>query len=473
MTTLRANNLQSWYFNMQTIDTINDNTEFKPSGYPAVVLVGCLFLSAFLCYSQINGNRVLILACLVLFLLFVIWTCNNGMLFSVLLYFLPWSPLLKLQHGGISYFTIALLVCCVIFLYKNGFSLRIYQVIITALLVVLTLTAKLLQGNSVANNYLFFLAMLLLFPCITGSRHFTTSFWHLTLFFACGIIAAALSAQQVAGYPNILQYIKVDSYLNITRLSGYYGDPNFYCAHITACLAGTQLLLKRERKKIRQIILIILTVGLIYCGLLSASKSFIIVTALLFFVWIPILLEKENQDGGRWGLLIGILCVGAIVLSSTVFQDLLQIVDSRFASASNLAELTTGRTDLWLGYLDEFSHNAWLTILGEGYTDVTLNGRASHNTLIQGIFQFGVFGFPLILCWVFFTIKDVVAGMAISDINWKSAVLMGIGVVVPWMALDILFFDEFFLLPVYAALGIRYFSLSKYPSIQMGSQENT
>ena len=165
--------------------------------------------------------------------------------------------------------------------------------------------------------------------------------------------------------------------------------------------------------------------------------------------------------------------MGAIVLSSTVFQDLLQIVDSRFASASNLAELTTGRTDLWLGYLDEFSHNAWLTILGEGYTDVTLNGRASHNTLIQGIFQFGVFGFPLILCWVFLTIKDVVAGMAISDINWKSAVLMGIGVVVPWMALDILFFDEFFLLPVYAALGIRYFSLSKYPSIQMGSQENT
>ena len=33
---------------------------------------------------------------------------------------------------------------------------------------------------------------------------------------------------------------------------------------------------------------------------------------------------------------------------------------------------------------------------------------------------------------------------------------MCVGVVLPWMALDILFFDEFFLLPVYAAIGAGY-----------------
>ena len=31
---------------------------------------------------------------------------------------------------------------------------------------------------------------------------------------------------------------------------------------------------------------------------------------------------------------------------------------------------------------------------------------------------------------------------------------MGVGVVLPWMGLDILFFDEFFLLPIYAVIGI-------------------
>lgn len=443
---------------MQTIDTIKNITDLKSSRHAIFMLIGCLFISALVCFAQINGSRVLILACLILFLIFTVWACDNGMIFPVLLYFLPWSPLLKLQNGGTSYFTIALLVSCAIFFAKNGFSLKMYQVIITALIVVLTLTAKLLQGNAIANSYLFFIVMLLLFPCITKSQNFAASFWDLTLFFACGIIAAALSAQQVAGYPNILQYIKVDSYLNITRLSGYYGDPNFYCAHITACLAGVQLLLRRERERVRQIILILLTIVLIYCGLLSASKSFIIVAVLLFLAWVPILLEKENRDNGRWGLLVAILCVGVVVLSSTAFRDLLQIVDSRFASASNLAELTTGRTDLWINYLNEFSHNAWLTLFGEGYTNVTLNGRASHNTIIQGVYQFGALGFPLIFGWVLFTMKDMISSRKELHISWKSVVLMGIGVVVPWLALDILFFDEFFLLPVYAFLGVRYFS---------------
>ena len=33
---------------------------------------------------------------------------------------------------------------------------------------------------------------------------------------------------------------------------------------------------------------------------------------------------------------------------------------------------------------------------------------------------------------------------------------MLVGVVIPWIALDILFFDEFFLLPVYVVLGSHY-----------------
>ena len=54
--------------------------------------------------------------------------CFGGQM-QTLLYFLPWSPLLKLQNGGTSYFTIALLVSCAIFFAKNGFSLKMYQVI--------------------------------------------------------------------------------------------------------------------------------------------------------------------------------------------------------------------------------------------------------------------------------------------------------------------------------------------------------
>lgn len=215
-------------------------------------------------------------------------------------------------------FTIALLIAGVICFWRGKFVLNTYQLILTALLVGLTMMAKVIHFNSIAANYLCFLAMLVLFPCVIKENQDAVDFWELTIFFACGIITAALSAQQVAGYPNISQYITVDSYSRITRLSGYYGDPNFYSAHITACLAGVQLLLSQERKRRRQIVLIVFSVLLIYCGLLSASKSFVMVTACLFLVWIPILLEKGNC-GGKFGILMGLLCAGLIVRCSRTF----------------------------------------------------------------------------------------------------------------------------------------------------------
>ena len=123
-----------------------------------------------------------------------------------------------------------------------------------------------------------------------------------------------------------------------------------------------------------------------------------------------------------------------------------------------MSEFTTGRTDLWLSYLNEFSHHPLLTFLGEGYSDVTVNGRASHNTIIQGIFQFGVFGFPLILAWMIGMLKNTFGEMLGKNIDWKVVLLMGIGVILPWFGLDILFFDEFFLLPVYLCLGVFCFT---------------
>ena len=51
----------------------------------------------------------------------------------------------------------------------------------------------------------------------------------------------------------------------------------------------------------------------------------------------------------------------------------------------------------------------------------------------------------------------MVAGIPIFISCRKNAfLLMCVGVVLPWMALDILFFDEFFLLPVYAVIGAGY-----------------
>ena len=109
------------------------------------VLGGCLLLSAAVCVAQVLGNSAILLLCLLGYLVFTAWACNKGIVFPVLLYFLPWSPLLKMYNGGISFFTIALLLCCVVSLLQNKMSLRLYQIILAALLMALTLVTKAIQ----------------------------------------------------------------------------------------------------------------------------------------------------------------------------------------------------------------------------------------------------------------------------------------------------------------------------------------
>ena len=416
----------------------------------AGTLFGCLLIALLLCIVQISGSKMLIAACLVAFLAFHFWSCFQNDAMCVLLFFLPWSPLLRMDRSSISLFTIALLVTCLYYWQRDGFRLSLYQILVTAFLAVTTLIAKAIQSNPIQTQYLFM--MLLLFPCVAKGLRGAANFSRLTLFFSCGIIMAALSARQIAAYPNISQYIKVDSYLKITRLSGYYRDPNFYSAHITACLAGVQLLMSRERQRSRQIVWLGVMMVLIYCGMLSASKSFVIVLACLFFVWVPILLARGNVKRGT-AILAGVACAAAVMLLSAAVQDLLRMVMSRFSYAANVSDLTTHRSEIWRMYLHDLSYDPVLMLLGSGFTSVTLRMKASHNTIIQGVFQFGLIGLPVLCTWLVMTLKRA-SGR--SGCRKNAFLLMCVGVVLPWMALDIMFFDEFFLLPVYAVIGAGY-----------------
>ena len=291
-----------------TGNTLNIKSGAVVSRREGTALAGCLAVSVAVCVAQIIGNRVLI---------FAAWACMRDMAFHTLLYFLPWSPLLRLYRGSISFFTIGVLAICLICLLKKRLSMSLYQIITASSVLLITLVAKTLNGHHISNEYIYFIAVLLLFPCVVRGCGRRLSFDALTLFFSCGIIVAALSARQVIGFQNISQYIRVDSYLKITRLSGYYSDPNFYSAQITACLAGVLLILCREKERMRRLLWAVVTVLLIYCGLLSASKSFVLVTACLFFAWIPVLMEKRNRGSGRVRLLVGVLCAAVVVLMVT------------------------------------------------------------------------------------------------------------------------------------------------------------
>lgn len=420
----------------------------------SLAVVGSLAIVGLLCVAHITGNTMFILAVLIAYIVFILVMTERSMGYEAVLFFLPWSSLLKLYSGGISWFTIALLLYCMLCILKNKMKLLSYQFIITAIFMAFTLLAKLIQGNGIESSYIFFFAMLAIFPCAVTCEADKSSFWNLTLFFSLGIISAAFSAQLTEGYANISKFITVHSYQSITRLSGFYGDPNFYSAHISACLAGILTLLSYEKKSRKRLLLTALAIVLIYCGLLSASKSFIIVIACLFLVWVPSIMSKRGGKAAKLRIVLGIICAAAIMLSSAAVQELLKMMSQRFSYHSNISQITTGRTEIWLRYFSEFLNNPPVLLFGQGYTNVLVGGRASHNSAIQAIFQFGLIGTPLLILWSCGTLRII--NKRLNSIEWKYAVLMLVGIVLPWMGLDILFFDEFFILPLYAMLAVAY-----------------
>lgn len=446
--------------------------QVKPWERPGVLLGGCLLACLLLVLAQTVGNGFLLLLVLIGCLLLAALACRQGLAIPVLLFFLPWSPLMKLAPGRISFYTIGLLICCALALAQDGMRLTVRQVVLTASLMALTLTAKILQTGSITNDYLMFVFMLLLFPCVARSCPRATSFRCATMFFAGGIFSAAILARLVAHYPNISRYIIVESYLTVTRLSGFYGDPNFYSAHVTACLAGVLVLLSRETEKRRQILLAAVSVALLYCGLLSASKTFVLTVACLFLFWLPILLERGNYGSARTRLLFGVLCAVAFVLVSPAFRQVIRIIGARFTEGEGLAGLTTNRTALWLQYLTAFVHDIPLTLFGAGYTSVNLFRKASHNTLIQAVYQFGILGIPLLLVWMWNMLADMFPESDKPLAGWKYTVLLCVGSFLPWMALDILQYDEFFLLPVYVLLGVAHVAGWDTPAESAESHEN-
>lgn len=127
-----------------------------------------------------------------------------------------------------------------------------------------------------------------------------------------------------------------------------------------------------------------------------------------------------------------------------------------FSYVSNVSEFTTGRTDIWYAYIDELTHNPILTLFGEGFSNVIIGKKSSHNTIIQGVFQFGLIGFPFLIAWILITIKNLISQTAHTKLRFLYILLMCVGIVLPWMALDILFFDELFLLPIYGAFAVAY-----------------
>ena len=415
----------------------------------------CIMLALLLCATQIMGNTLFVLVCLAAYLLLLGWACIKDFTLPVLLFFLPWAQLLKMNPTSFSFYTFGLVLICGINLLKKT-RFRKYHIIIASALLAVTLFSKMLDASGLSFDYIAFLMLVLLFPVVKDEWNaHQYDFYRLVFFFSASVILAALCAQEFATYSNIARYIRVDAYLTVTRLSGFYSDPNFYTAQITAALGGALVAILKETSKRRTTCLAVFLLMLLYCGLLSGSKSFIVIVTLLLVLWIIEVIKMRGRLMLKIGLLIGSLVAIVLIATATFLSSLVDVFVTRLSASDNWSEFTTGRVDIWATYLEELLSNEKLLLLGKGFSNINLNNRASHNTIIQCVYQFGLIGVPLMIAWSVYFYRDLPKMGKNRKAQRINTLLLLVGALMPWLALDMLFFDEFFLLQWYVFVALQ------------------
>ncbi len=417
-----------------------------------LIVSACVLNAVWLLAAQAVGGMLFLIPCLVMFMALVVWGAFKKRALAILLFFLPFSPLLKLDPDSISVYTLALLAVYLVHVVTGSRNVPIYHLLPAMGLIVTTLLVKVENGFSIDNSYLLFCITLLLVPYIAAEFRQECDLYWLTTTFAAGIALAAVSAQYLVGSSNITQYVNVMDVLGVVRRSGYFNDPNFYSAHITMALGGVMLLLLNQLRKKEMVTLIVFAVVLIYCGLLAVSKSFLLVILAIALLWAVGLMFQRGKISVKLMVLLCTLVGVYFLLSSAMFDVLL----SRFVGVSNLSAFTTGRTDLWISYIQELKDNPLMLLFGNGYTNVKVGGSASHNTLLQSIYQFGLVGASLLVCWFVFFVRTMLRGVRIHRTKLTQLGLVFIGAFGPWLALDYLFFDELFLFPIYVCAAVRF-----------------
>lgn len=415
--------------------------------------------------AQAVGSVVLILPCLICFLALVAWAAMQNLAMPVLLFFLPFAPLLKMVPDTISFFTLGLLVVYTICMVRGYKNVHITYMVPALLLFVLTLAVKMAYGYEITNAYLLFVLSLLLVPFVVTELDGRYDFYWVTVCLILGVVTAAFASLLLADSPTIARYIRIVTEATTHRRSGFYNDPNFYSAHITAALSGVLVLMLNQIDKIKRIVLFVLTVLLFYCGLLSVSKSFMLISVCLVLCWFVSFMFRKGQISAKILTVVTLLIVLVYILSSSVFTDLLDLMLVRLSKNVTLSDFTTHRVDLWDSYLNAFKTDPWLTWFGSGYSDVLVNDRAAHNTLIQSVFQLGLIGSGCMIAWYVCFARTMLAHSDTRRPDFAQLAILGIGCFGPWMALDYLWFDEIFLIPIYVCVAIRFLNQSAVATV--------
>lgn len=199
-----------------------------------------------------------------------------------------------------------------------------------------------------------------------------------------------LFKKQIPALDNALKNITLiidGDLVDQNRFCGLFDDPNFFSA--VNCTAISSILFANKKLTKRHILLLVF---FIVVGFLTYSKSYILTLAVIMAVYV---LKNGRHIFRSVMLLVGMIAI-LLTVEYILKVDILSLFLSRFETADDINDLTTGRWGLWLQYLEYIFDDITVLFFGDGFNSRTIY-RASHNTFIEMLFRYGIIGCAL---WV-------------------------------------------------------------------------
>lgn len=180
---------------------------------------------------------------------------------------------------------------------------------------------------------------------------------------------------------------------NFIRFYGLFQDPNYYSMLL---IAGLSLMVKlKDSRCIGWGAFITGALLMIACGIMTYSKTFFLMLVLLIGVYLVWQFWNKRVARGVFLTLCIVLVGGALLLSE---DSPFAVVMTRLTSASDLGDLTTGRSDVFMNYWRAITENIGSVLFGAGLGAENL-GRAPHNLFLEITYYLGVTGLVLVIIY--------------------------------------------------------------------------
>lgn len=344
----------------------------------------------------------------------LVFAASNPAHCAVFLFFLfPVFSIMKPYVGSMSYYTVFyFLTVAKMVIAHRKINLRLF--VLVALFVAYRLT---FTGTQDITTLITMAAGILLLYYL---RQENISLKTVTLAFAAGIFLASCLTLLRRNLPIVNTFIldaviKVEQGVYANRFSGLTGNPNYFTLDVIVVQAALIVLMHREQKQTLYLICFgILTV----LGFMSVSQSYLLAWILLIFLWFLLSLQKGISGVVRF-LFIGVLMLAVMAVFAFDYIELFvfRITKGMQGGAS---DFTTGRTDVWVDYLEVLMSDVRMLIFGVGNNAFESIKKGAHNTYLECIFHLGIVGSTIFLS----TVKVAMGKIITSRIMWVPVLIL-------------------------------------------------